>query len=1086
MRLSTFAALYSVSFTALVVATAPAQAQVTQEPTSEAEAPPAADAPDPVCGHIPAGPERDRCLAGEVELESGQDQREGEIVVTGSRIERPNIASTVPITSVGAQELLDTGDVSLGDQLNQLPSLRSTFSQANSTRFIGTAGLNLLDLRGLGTDRTLVLVNGRRHVTSTPGSFSVDVNTIPTELLERVDVITGGNSAIYGSDAVSGVVNFVLRRDFEGIRIRGQGGVSDEGDRGSYFISGIAGKNFWEDRANVAIAVEYAKTKKVLNRDRPDQTGAFVGAPAFIRVDTDLPGTPVDDGVFDFAFFRNPGLSFGQISGGGAVQTSCLAPLAPTSPGFAAREELRAAVCTGDLSPTGARLSDNYFFLPGGILARNDPAMDLRPVGGSILGGLGTSAAVPSGMLLPGLERLAANLLFNVELSPIFQPFAEAKFVRVKAQQQSSQPTFIAGTLNPIFRRDNPFLTPEARQTLNTILSPGSTFVFLRFNEDIGTRAEDHERDTYRIVSGVRGDISNTGNLKYEVAFNYGRTETYYETGGNVHVARFNAASNAVRDPATGQIVCAVNIDTNPANDMPGCVPINLFGYGAPSPEAANYVLHTSSRDQWAKQINAVGFLSGNTEGFFNLPGGPIGFAVGAEYRKEDAYSDYDDVTQAGETFLNAFDTFAPPPITVKEAFGELRVPILADMPFFNELTVEGAARYSDYSTSGGVWAYNAGAIWSPVRDLRIRGGYARAVRAPDLGDLFATRTETFANGLVDPCNQTVIGENPNRAARCAEAGIPTTITLPDGSVVPWTNAPASGVSGFNQGNPNLRPEVGKSWTVGAVIQPRFVPGLSLTVDWYNITIEKAISGLSGQAIINRCYEDPVSINNPFCQAVFRRRTPGDPITDFTFEGQSNRVFPGFPTFTFDRIGPGFLNQPFNFQQLKTSGIDFDLAYRRTVLNDVRLDLRGIVSWVKNREEFTFVNDPERSTRLHGTLGDPEWAASFSANADFGVIDFGYDLRWIDQMTVFSWETQFSHQGREPTNPDALKDPYYPDVFYHDLRVGFEPTERFRFYVGVDNVLDRLPPLDLTGTGGGSGIYPVTGRFFYAGARTTF
>ena len=1050
----------------------------------------ATDEPDPVCANVPEGPERDQCLAGEVELESGQDSpnvgASGDIVVTGSRIPRPNITSTVPITSVGADELLDTGDVSLGDQLNQLPSLRSTFSQANSTRFIGTAGLNLLDLRGLGTDRTLVLVNGRRHVTSTPGSFSVDVNTIPVDLLERVDVITGGNSAIYGSDAVSGVVNFILRRDFEGIRIRGQAGASDEGDRGSLFISGIAGRNFWGDRANVAVALEYARTEKVLNSYRPNQTGSTRGAPAFVRVDTDLPGTPVDDGVFDFQFFKNPGVNFSQLSEGGAVQTACLAPLAATSPGFAAREALRAAVCTGELSPTGGRLNDHYFFLPDGTLVRNDPELDLRPVGGSVLGGLGSSGNLPSGMLLPGLERYAANVLFNVEISPAFTPFAEAKFVRVTANQQSTQPTFVAGTLNPFFSRNNPFLTEQARATINTILAPGTTFTFLRFNEDFGTRAEDHERDTYRIVGGVRGNLGTPANLRYEMAVNYGRTDTYYETGGNVHVARFNAAKNAVRDPATGQIVCAVNIDAITTNDMPGCVPINLFGFGAPSQAAKDYVMHTSSREQWAKQLNATAFVSGNSEGFFNLPGGPIGFALGAEYRKEDAYSDYDDVTQEGETFLNAFATFDPSAIKVKEAFGELRIPILADRPFFEELTVEGAARYSDYSTSGGVWAYNLGAVWSPVRDLRFRGGYARSVRAPNLGNLFATRTETFANALVDPCSQTVINENPNRAARCAEAGIPTTVTLPDGSVVAFTNTPASGVSGFNQGNENLQPEVGKSWTIGAVIQPRWVPGLSLTIDWYDITIKDAISGLSGQAIINRCYEDPVSINNPFCAAVFRRRTPGDPITDFTFDGQTNRVFAGFPTFFFDRLGPGFLNQPFNFQQLKTSGVDFDLAYRRNIFGNTRLDLRGIVSWVDNREEFTFINEPERSTRLHGTLGDPEWAASFSANADFGVIDLGYDLRWIDKVTVFSWETQFSHQGRDPTNPDALEDPYYPDVFYHDVRLGFEPNNRFRFYVGVDNVFDRLPPLDLTGTGGGSGTYPVTGRFFYAGARTSF
>ena len=190
-------------------------------------------------------PDDPALLDTEVEAESGQAVNAGDeqaIVVTGSRIRRPNLGSTVPITSVGPEDIVETGQVSVGDQLNQLPQLRTTFSQANSTRFIGTAGQNFLDLRGLGTERTLVLVNNRRFVSTAPGSFRWDVNNVPADLVERVDIVTGGNSAIYGSDAVAGVVNFILRREFDGIQVRGQSGISDEGDSGSYFVSGIIGK----------------------------------------------------------------------------------------------------------------------------------------------------------------------------------------------------------------------------------------------------------------------------------------------------------------------------------------------------------------------------------------------------------------------------------------------------------------------------------------------------------------------------------------------------------------------------------------------------------------------------------------------------------------------------------------------------------------------------------------------------------------------------------------------------------------------------------------------------------------------------
>lgn len=1055
----------------------------------------AAQPSSPVEEDSPTQPDAPETLGqNEVELESGQTADEGAtgetILVTGTRIRRPNLESTVPITSVGPTELTQRGDVSLGDALNELPSLRSTFSQANSTRFIGTAGLNLLDLRGLGTERTLVLVNGRRHVTSSPGSYEVDTNTIPTDLVERVDVVTGGNSAIYGSDAVAGVVNFVLKRDYEGIALRGQGGVSKYGDRGTYFVSGVAGKNLLDDRINVAVALEYAKTNPVFFIDRP-YTGAEsgVGPPGFETVEPTfrlVNGVPVavpnrnNNGVPNTRFLSS-GFTFNTVSLGGMVLTTCPAATATN----AAR---RAAVCTGELSPTsGGRFSYNYAFLPDGTLVANNPAnglVDNRGAGGSPLFGLGASG-LEGAMLLPGLDRYSANLLLSGDISPAFQPFLEAKYVRVDATQTSTQPTFIASALNPIFSVNNPFLTQQARDTLNLITGGASTFQMQRFNIDIGTRAEDHKRETYRIVAGVGGDLSTTGNLRYELSFNYGRTETYYETGGNVDIARFNRATNAVRN-SQGQIVCAVNADASTTNDDPACVPLNVFGNGAPSQEAIDYVIYTSSREQWAEQINAVAFLSGDTAGLFELPGGPIGFAVGAEYRREDAFSAFDEFTRSGATFLNSGEPFDPPALEVKEAFAEVRIPILKDVPFFQELSLEGAARYSEQTGSDeGVWAYNFGGTWAPVRDLRIRAGYARSVRAPNLGDLFATRSETFANGLIDPCSQNVIMDDPNRVRNCAAAGVPTTLVV-DGMTIPWINTPASGVSGFNQGNPNLTPEVGKSLTVGAVFQPRFIPGLSLTVDYYNIKISNVIQGLSGQAIINRCYDDPVSIDNPFCAAVFRRRDP-NPLIDFTFDGQANRIpAPGQPTVNFEVLGPAFLNQPFNFAALKAEGIDFDMAYRTRLNDDVVMNLRGIATYNLNRQNFTFITDPDRATQLLGTLGDPEWAASFSANFDFGVFDLTYRANYIGPQFVTAFGVQNQEQGRPPTNPDAFPFKTYPDVLYHAFRGNFEVDKRFSFYGGVDNVLNRRPPFDLTGTGAGSGIFPVQGRFFYAGAEVKF
>ncbi|MEJ0086094.1 MAG: TonB-dependent receptor plug domain-containing protein [Pseudomonadota bacterium] len=233
-----------------------------------------------------------------------EDKSLEEVVVTGSRIARPNLESAVPVTTVAASELYETGSTSVGDLLNDLPALRSTFSQSNSSRFLGTAGLNLLDLRGLGTQRTLVLVNGRRHVGADilANAVSPDTNTFPTDLVERIDVVTGGNSAVYGSDAIAGVVNFILKKDFEGLQFRGQGGQSSEGDAGNYYASVLAGTNFWDDRGNIAANFEYARQDAFFASDRSNLSHQGL----FVTVDSDTAGdVNGSDGVSDRLYYRD-------------------------------------------------------------------------------------------------------------------------------------------------------------------------------------------------------------------------------------------------------------------------------------------------------------------------------------------------------------------------------------------------------------------------------------------------------------------------------------------------------------------------------------------------------------------------------------------------------------------------------------------------------------------------------------------------------------------------------------------------------------------------------------------------------------
>lgn len=1021
---------------------------------------------------------------------SGKSNNPGDaIVVTGTRISRPNLTSPVPITSVTSAELLNTGNLSIGDSLNQLPQLRATFTQANSTRFIGTAGISSLDLRGLGSARTLLLVNGRRTVTATPGINRPDVNAIPSDLIERVDIVTGGNSAIYGSDAVAGVVNFILKDNFDGVRFRLQSGISGQGDRGSYFGSVTAGKNFAGGRGNVAFSAEYAKQQTLRNTDRDAQTGAFSGRSQFQLTENTgaqlnpnplagplHPAEPsTGDGIFDRTFLT--GILNNNISEGGLFTATC--PTAPangeSAAAFAAR---RGVACSGLPNPGSSnplsQFGTTFVFNPDGTLVKNPCTVDFRPYGSSnCQGGLGSSLRL-SGYLEPGLVRKAFNLLAHYEISPAFVPFVQAQFVRVDANQEG-QPTFFNNT----FSINNPFLTPQARATLVSALAPNAkNFSALRFDVDFGGRGEQHRRDNYQATVGVRGTFNT--DWKYEISGNYGHLYTYYQTKGNVDRRKYANSLNAVRN-ASGTIVCGINATV--VVD-PTCVPVNLFGNGQPSQAALDYFGVVSSRVQKADLLDANAFLSGNLSKLFELPGGPIAFVLGGEIRKEKAFAAYDPFTSStacgasGCTFLNVIPEFRPPNSVVKEAYGEISIPLLKDRPFFQELTLDGAGRVSHYNlgTTGTVFSYNASGIYAPVRGLKFRVSIAKATRAPTQSDLYAPQSQTFLNGASDPCGQQNINSNPNRAKNCAAAGVPTTQTF-NGSTEPFTNRPASGILGFNGSNPQLNAETSHSLTVGAVIQPQIVPGLAITLDYYRINLKNVIQSLGAQTIINQCYDNPGGINNPFCAAVFRN-------PNGTFKGQSD-VSHGGATVALPVTGASFISGPFNFARLFTTGLDADVSYRREIAQDVRLNLRAIVTRTFIKKNYTDVTDPNFASQVLNNLGDPKYQGQISANLITKKLNFGYRIRYIGKTTIFSYETQNSFDGRPPQKIDASPIVFYPASTYQDFRLDITPTGRFKFYVGVDNAFNKLPPYDLLGTEGGSPYDPV-GRFFYAGVELKF
>jgi outer membrane receptor protein involved in Fe transport len=977
------------------------------------------------------------------------------ITVTGTRIRRPNLSSPVPITSVTTEELPDQGQASIGDALNELPSLRSTFSQQNSGAFIGTAGQNFLDLRGLGISRTLVLVNGRRHINSSPGDFFIDVNTIPQDLIQRIDVVTGGEAAIYGSDAVAGVVNFILRRDFTGLRFRVQDGISSRGDRPVHLATLTAGTNFADGRGNIAVSLEYTHAGALYNRDRDAQTGAFRGVCGFTLTENTVAEskTPSNsDGIPDTTFIC--GLHNGTISNGGTI----------------GRVDAQGGFLRFD--PAGNLFVDhgtgNFFAQTGGASATQ-------------VGGFGSTVAETQ-QLAVGQKRYVANLLAHFDFSPAFKPFFEATAVHQRVLQEG-QPTFFQGSIPGFFgggsnlRCNNPFLTSQALTTLQSFgvcanVATG-TFTMSRFNVDFGGRAEIDKRDTFRAVAGIEGDFN--GSWHYELSANYGRfqstnAETHdlkiFDLNGNPD--GFLLAIDAVRN-AAGQIVCRVNQVTV---TRPDCVPLNLFGQGQPTEAALNFVNTTSFLYSHATQLDIVGYVSGDTGKWFRLPGGPIGFSIGGEYRRETATQHADPLSAASGTFFNAFPRFDPPAFSVKEVYGELNVPIVKDVPLFHELTISGAARYSDYNTSAGnTFAWNINGVYSPVSDIRFRANYSRSVRVPTLTDLFSTPGINFGF-VTDPCNANQIGGGPNRVANCAALGVPTTITasspcaqapfnLPVGS--PFTNciANAQTIQFLTGGNPNLKAEIGKSLTIGGVLTPRFLPGFSLTVDYFDIKVANLISVLGAQTILTQCVDQP-TINNPFC-ALINPRTP-DGLLQF----------------------PALLSSGVNFAKQTSRGVDFDLSYRHTFADGSRVNARGVMTLTLERNNFINPSNPGFAVHQLDTLGDPAMSANLSLSYGRNNWDLQWTTQWIGRMYVNAYEATHTFQGRAPTNPDATNILQYPNVFFHSVRADLKVDKHFRFYLGVNNIFDRLPPLGLTGTGAGSSIYSDIGRFFYGGAQVDF
>ena len=1072
-----------------------------------AQAQTAAPAPAPVC--------EDGNGNGVCDSEEGSASAGG-IVVTGSRIRSPNATSNIPITTVRSEDIIQQGQNNLGDTLNDLPQLRSTFNQQNPGAGVGITGLNLLDLRGLGTVRTLVLVNGRRHVGSDilNNAVSVDVNCISNDLIERVDIVTGGNSAVYGSDAISGVVNFVLKRNYNGLQVSGNAGVSGTGYGGNQFLSVLGGKNFADGRGNIILQAEYAHQDQTYASQIPFLRKSVDG---FATVDVDTAGLPQNsDGFPDAVFVRDIRSSTNHRFGLAVVPQptvggACGYGTGPTN---------------GPPNTAGTAFSCNYIFQPDGSLVPQTGTRIGTGPAGTFLGGNGQTGREDRLLsVFPRNDRFNVNLLAHYTVSNALELFVEGKYARTISVGNQLGPTFLnnstgsLGTdvrLDP--RLDNPFLNPTARQTIaNAYLAAncgytlgsatsaatcqtGSAatqaaraaaiadgsyrFLFARSFTDSPNREELFHRQTYRVVGGIRGDFYS--NWHYELSANYGRFEEKTDVFGFVDRQRFLLSIDAGRNPDTNAIQCRSQFNAASANGAPGlagtaatasklasdiaaCVPYNLFGTSNNS-AAVQYFKANIHNDAYLSQFDATGYVTGDTGHWFNLPGGPAAFSLGGEYRVEKAFNNSGD---GADTFADNFVYLGDvnsKPLRVLEGFGELKLPLIKDVPFFHELTLSGAGRVSHYNNGAGtVFTWNAGGEWAPVQDLRLRVNYGRALRAPNSSETSFPNVPNFANGFIDPCNVNAI--STGTAARTTNCQALTTAQLGNLQTAGYSLHVISG------SNPNLISETSRSVTLGAIFTPRFIPGLTLSADYFNINVRNTIVSLSAQTIVNSCYDSP-NLSSPLC-AGFRRNLTASNGPEGELPGQI--------------LGLSIVQGPQNFARRVSRGLDVNLNYDHSFSPDVRLGSRLIYTHTFQRSNFENPSIPQTQNYIAGELGDPTNEAQFDVNLKVHGVTFGYGAHYIGPMFTSTFEAfnvnnvGVPGQTGLPTNSDAIDIQKYPAVIYQNVKVSFAVVEdgarTIDVYFGVNNVTDRNPPFGLSGTGAGSSIYSLRGRSFFAGFK---
>ena len=1000
-----------------------------------------------------------------------------EVVVTGSRISRDSPTSAAsPVAVLGGDTIRTAGQSDLGELLRESPALNNSLPASFSAiQGAGTTdtdvGLGLLDLRGLGAQRTLTLVNGRRHVAGGQGTAAVDVNSIPTVMVQRVETLTGGASAVYGADAVSGVVNFVLRDggDFDGIEITAQTGRSSRNDSDENYMSAATGFEFADGRGEMVIAIEGQTNSVVRSRDRAafagpytgndinqtDQIAALTGTNpdatrAYVRPTTNPISSPY--GVFNLS----------SADGFGAVLDAA----------SNARDGLPQQYIPGTNVPLVQVITTPINGIP-------------RPYNPGFVSNVNQAYGIGDGLqnvkaaILPKQERYNFNLNGSFEITESLNFFVESKYA------YSNNIDDLAGVdfndAIPI-QYDNPYIPPALQAQVGELIAAGvipasnpNDGSFWGFgssrdsNDDIVLTGNDVDRETIRIVAGIEGELDIGGGIEYELSYNYGET-TVENLNLNKRIEdRFYAALDSVVDPATGEIVCRSTLDptaqpplatnisssgrlrtqTYPSPEFtmtnatgngryveiksftPGagspCAPFNPFGLNSTSQANADFVYPDLLDISELEQNVIFGNISGDSASLFELPGGPIGWSAGAEYREERSafivnQLDLDLVTwdasngNANLPIAGEFDVF--------EYFAEVSAPILAEQPGVELLELTGAYRYADYSTVGTNDAWSTGLRYSPGFGLTLRGTFGEAVRAPNITELFSPQQPSFYGFQNDPCSVDNINNGtPNRPGNCAALGVPAGYDVND-----YITAGIPGVSG---GNPGLNQEEATTLTAGFVYEPTFAENVTFIVDYYSIEIEGAIDSLSSVAVSELCVDLP-SISNEYCPLI--QRAPEGFIT-FHQSGQVNLA-------SFELEGIDF-------------GVDYGFELSSLGLDDwggLDFSLQG--THLIGFDEFQDPLDSSIFESRKGEFSYPEWIVNARAGWTMGDLRLSWAGRWEDSQLLPGISNQQIN-----ANPLFVDPSQTGDSWVHDFNFTYTFSEDINIYGGLNNAFDQEPYL---------------------------